>query len=125
MIKILHTDRGGEFLSNEFDDHLAKAGTVRNLTVHDTPEHNGVAERLNRTLLEKVRAMLHASGLPKFLWGEAIKHAVYLKNRTLTRILKDKTPFEALEGRKPNIADLHEFGAKVWVQAVSLTDARR
>jgi hypothetical protein len=59
QIKKLFSDRGGEF-------------------VHDTPEHNGIAERLNRTLLEKVRAMLHASGLPKFLWGETVKHAVYV-----------------------------------------------
>ena len=51
----------------------------------DTPEHNGVAERLNHTLLERVRAMLHGSGLPKFLWGEAVKHAVYLKNRASTK----------------------------------------
>src|ERR1700678_3783063 len=78
-IKRLHTDRSGEYLSKEFTDHLKQAGTLQNLTVHDTPEHNGVAERLNRTLLEKVRAMLHSSGLLKFLWGEAINHAVYLK----------------------------------------------
>src|SRR3984885_9069673 len=58
QIKKLHTDRGGEYLSNEFSDHLAKAGTVRQLTVHDTPEYNGVAERLNHTLLVKIQAML-------------------------------------------------------------------
>ena len=79
-IKKLHTDHGGEYLSNEFSNHLAKMGTIQNLLVHDTSEHNGIAERLNCTLLEKVQAMLHASGLPKFLWGEAINHAVYLKN---------------------------------------------
>ena len=53
-IKKLHSDRRGEYLSKKFSDHLGEKGTVRNLTVHDTPEHNGVAERLNRTLLEKV-----------------------------------------------------------------------
>ena len=46
-IKCLCLDRGGEYLSDEFSNHLKKAGTVRKLTVHDTPEHNGVAERLN------------------------------------------------------------------------------
>jgi transposase InsO family protein len=96
-IKKLFSDRGGEYLSKEFSDHLAQAGTVRNLTVHDMPEHNGIAERLNRTLLEKVRAILHASQLPKFLWGEAVKHAVYLKNRTSTKALDGKTPYEAPE----------------------------
>lgn len=114
-IKKLHSDRGGEYLSKEFSDHLAKSGTKRNLTVHDTPEHNGVAERLNRTLLEKVRAMLHASGLPKFLWGEAVKHAVYLKNRTSTKALDGKTPFEIFYGTKPNLSGLPEFGCEVWV----------
>ena len=79
-IKKLQTDRGGEYLSKEFSTHLAEAGTIRNLTVHDTPEHNGVAERLNRTLLERVQVMLLFSGLPKSLWGEAISHAIYLKN---------------------------------------------
>ncbi|KAJ3496166.1 hypothetical protein NLJ89_g10524 [Agrocybe chaxingu] len=53
-VKTLHSDRGGEYLSSEFSEHLQKAGTTRRLTVHDTPEYNGVSERLNRTLLEKV-----------------------------------------------------------------------
>ena len=57
-VKALRSDRGGEYTSDEFSAHLKKAGTIRKLTIHDTPEHNGVAERLNRTLLEKVRAML-------------------------------------------------------------------
>src|SRR6202522_2451734 len=90
-------------------------GTIQNLTVHDTPEHNGVAERLNRTLLEKVRAMLHSSGLPKFLWGEAINYAIYLKNRTGTKALDGKTPFKVFYGLKPNLKGLPEFGAQVWV----------
>ena len=70
-VKVLHSDRGGEYTGKEFVLHLRKNGTKQKLTVHDTPQHNGVSERLNRTILEKVRAMLHASGQPKFLWGEA------------------------------------------------------
>ena len=79
-IKRLRSDRGGEYLSGHFSKHLANNGTTRILTTHDTPEYNGVSERLNRTLLERTRAFLHSSGLPKFLWGEAIHHAVWLKN---------------------------------------------
>ena len=108
-------DCGGKYLSKEFSDHLAKSGTRRNLTVHDTPEHNGVVERLNHTLLEKVRAILHASGLPKFLWGEAIKHANYLRNQTSTKTLDNETPFKVYHGAKPNLGGLPEFGCKVWV----------
>lgn len=114
-IKRLRSDRGGEYLSDEFSQHLRAKGTERKLTTHDTPQHNGVAERLNRTLIERVRAVLHASGLPKFLWGEAIMHAVYVKNRTATRTLDGKTPYEMLYGKKPNLADLPVWGTRVWV----------
>ena len=114
-IKCLRSDRGGEYRSDEFSEHLKKAGTVRKLVVHDTPEHNGVAERLNRTLLDKVRAMIHDSELPRFLWAEATAHAVYLKNRTWTRTIGNTTPYELLNGHKPNIKDLHPWGCKVRV----------
>ena len=59
--------------------------------------------------------MLHESGLPKFLWAEATSHAVYLKNRTWTHTIGKMTPFELLNGRKPNIKDLHPWGCKVRV----------
>ena len=115
-IKCLRSDRGGEYLDGEFGKHLKAEGTIRKLTTHDTPEYNGVAERLNRTLLEHTRAMLHASKLPRNLWGEAVTHAVWLKNRTPTKALPDgKTPYEALYGRKPDLSQLKEWGSRVWV----------
>ena len=115
QIKKLRSDRGGEYLSGEFSNHLRQKGTIRRLTVHDTPEYNGVSERLNRTLLEKVRAMLHESQLPRFLWGEALAHAVFVKNRSWTRSLKNVTPLEVLTGAKPNLANLQVWGSRVWV----------
>ena len=114
-IKILRSDRGGEYLSGVFNKHLDSKGIRRHLTVHDTPEQNGVAERVNRTLLERTRAMLHAAHLPNMLWGEALMHAVWLKNRTSTKALNGKTPYEILTGNKPNLADLHEWGSKIWI----------
>jgi transposase InsO family protein len=87
-IKCLHADRGGEYLSETFINYLEKHGTERKLTVHDTPEENGVAERLNRTLMEKAHAMMITAQVPIFLWGEAVFHAVWLKNRTWTRVLQ-------------------------------------
>ena len=91
--KRLLTDHGGEYLSHKFNQHLAANGSKRILTTHDTPTYNGVAERLNRVLLECTQAFLHSSTLPKFLWGEAVKHTVWLKNRTATRALPNgKTP---------------------------------
>lgn len=114
-IKLLVSDRGGEYMSREFKAHLDAKGTRRRLTPHDTPEYNGIAERYNRIILDRVRAMIHASGLPRFLWAEAVRHANWLRNRTGTRALAGKTPFEAKYGRKPNLSNLHEWGTKVWV----------
>ena len=115
-IKTLHSDRGGEYTGKEFVVHLKKQGTRQKLTVHDTPEHKGVAERLNHTILEKIRAMLHASGQPRFLWGEAAHHAVWLKNCTPTKALDGKTPFEVATGKKPDLSGLREWGCRVWVR---------
>jgi hypothetical protein len=117
-IAALHSDRGGEYTSGEFDQHLARKGTRRSLTAHDTPEHNGVAERLNYTLANLVRAMLVGSGLPKSLWSYALMNATWLKNRIPTSALgkEGKTPFEMVYGRKPDLSRAREWGCKVMVK---------
>ena len=115
-IKVARTDRGGEYMSRAFDRHLAEKGTVRITALHDTPEYNGVLERLNRTGLERTWAFLHASGLLKFLWGEAISHVVWLKNRTTTHALSEgKTPYEMLYKTKPDLSKIFDWGAPIWV----------
>ena len=115
-IKCLHSDRGGEYLSNQFLGFLDGQGTESKLAVHDTPEENGVSERLNRTLMERVRAMLFTCQLTPKLWGEALMHAVWLKNRTWTTALPDNTtPYELVNGKKPNLSNVPEWGCKVWV----------
>ena len=95
--------------------YLKAAGMKQKLTVHDTLQHNGVAECLNHTLLEKVRAMLHESGLPCALWGEAVRHAVWLKNQTPTKALEGRTPLEAATGQKPDLSRARVWGSHVWV----------
>jgi hypothetical protein len=67
-----------------FTKFLQEQGMERQLTTHNMPEHNGVTESLNHCLLECMRTMLHQSGLPKMLWGEALNHAVWLKNCSST-----------------------------------------
>ena len=59
--------------------------------------------------------MLHASGLPKTLWGEALLHIVWVKNGSATRALDGKTPYEMLYGKKPHLGDLPVWGAKCWI----------
>jgi transposase InsO family protein len=114
-IKILRLDQGGEYLSKVFDQHLAAAGTAQKLTTHDTLQLNSIAERLNRTLLERIRAFAHMSGLPKTLWGEGLRHTTWLKNQMAMHALDGKTPFEVLFGVPPNLSGLHLWGCPVWV----------
>ena len=71
---------------------------------------------LPSTALEQTRAFLHASGLPKFLWGEAVSHVIWLKNRTTTRALPEgKTPYEMLYKTKPDLSRILNWGAPIWV----------
>ena len=84
QVKRLQSDRGGEYTSDAFSKFLAREGTERCLTTHNTPQHNGVAESLNRHLMERVHALLIQADLPKFLWAEAVQFVVWLKNHSLT-----------------------------------------
>jgi transposase InsO family protein len=114
-IKCLCSDRGGEYTGKEFSKFLQEEGSEQCLTTHDTPQHNGVSEALNRCLLECICAMMHATGLLKNLWGEAINHAVWLKNRASTRALGNVTLYERLYGEKPNLGGVPEWGQCIWV----------
>src|ERR1700678_2002459 len=115
-IKVLSSDRGGEYMGDEFVDYLKSKGTHQKLNIHDTHHQTGVAERRNRTIAERIRALLHSSGLPKNLWGEAAHHVVWLLNRTTTKAVEGMTPFEAAFGKKPNLKGVREWGEKVYVR---------
>jgi len=115
-IKYSRSDRGGEFMSKELKAHQDQKGTVRELTVHDSPPQNGVSERGMRTRAERARALLLASGLPRFLWAEAMKHVTWIQNRSASRALKNKTPYEMKFKKKPNLAGIQEFGAAAYVK---------
>ncbi|KAI5354607.1 hypothetical protein L3X38_007502 [Prunus dulcis] len=109
-VKSLRSDRGGEFMSNEFLTYCSEAGIQRQLTVAYSPKQNGVAERKNRTVIEMTKSMLHEKSLPYEFWAEAVHTAVYLLNRCPSKSLEKMTPFEAYTGRKPGIAHLKVFG---------------
>ena len=81
-IKILQSDNDAVFLSEAFNKFLTEEGTKRFLTVHDTPQQNGVVERMHGTIMSMVRVNLHAAKLPLKLWGEALKYSIFIHNRT-------------------------------------------
>nr|GFB84692.1 retrovirus-related Pol polyprotein from transposon TNT 1-94 [Tanacetum cinerariifolium] len=76
-----------------------------------TPQQNGVVEQRNRTLVEAARTMLIFSRAPLFLWAEAIATACFTQNRSIIHRRFNKTPYELINGREPDISFLHVFGA--------------
>nr|GEW03673.1 hypothetical protein [Tanacetum cinerariifolium] len=75
------------------------------------PQQNGVVERRNRTLVEAARTMLIFSRLHEFLWAEAVATACFTQNRLIIHKRYNKTPYELLRGRKPNVEYFHVFGS--------------
>ena len=74
------TNNGGQFCGNEFEDFCKKCGITRKKTTPYTPQQNGVAERMNRMLMEKVRNMLSSAGIGQEFWVEAVETTCYLVN---------------------------------------------
>lgn len=104
QIKILRSDNGGEFCGSVFENNSKHTVIIHQTSNPYTSEQNGSAERLNRTLVERVRCMVFDANLNKKLWREAINTAVYLRNRSSVSGLGNKTPFEIWFGKKPNIS---------------------
>ncbi|KAL4323733.1 hypothetical protein GQ457_11G029180 [Hibiscus cannabinus] len=92
-IKALRSDRGGEYLSQDFDELLKECGIVSQLTPPGTPQWNGVCERRNRNLLDMVRSMMSHTDLPTSFWGYALETAAFTLNRVPSKSVQ-KTPHE-------------------------------
>ena len=92
-IKILRSDRGGEYLSQEFQGYLRDNGILSQWTPPYTPQHNGVSERRNQTLLDMLRSMMNLAGLPKSFWDYALETVVYLLNKVPYKLV-NHTPYE-------------------------------
>jgi hypothetical protein len=96
--------------------HQDKKGTIRELTIHDSPPQNGTSERGMCTQAERARALLIASDLLQFLWEEAFKHSNWLQNRTPACANNSKTPYKMKTNKKPHLAGIQEFGATAYVK---------
>ena len=119
-IKILRTDRGGEFCSLEFRSFCDEVGIQRHYTAPYSPQQNGVVERRNRTVAAMTRSILKSSNMPSYMWGEAVRHSVYLLNRLPTKVLKGRTPHEAWSGRKPDLSHIKMFGCVAYMKTPSV-----
>jgi hypothetical protein len=114
-IKILRLDNGGEFASYEFNTFCKEVGIERELSTLYNSQDNGVAERKNYTILEVVKAMIPEQDLSMHLWAEATKTAVYVQNKSLHRVLGNKTPVEIFTGEKLEVSHSRIFGCLVYV----------
>ena len=94
QIGMLKTNGGGEYRSNESAQYLMKQQIEHEVTVPDSPEMNGLAERMNRIILEKAKCMCVHAGLPHSLWAEAASTATYVYNRLPNAPVKGKSPYE-------------------------------
>ncbi|GJT74846.1 retrotransposon protein, putative, ty1-copia subclass [Tanacetum coccineum] len=101
-IKSLCSDRGGEYMSQEFLDHLKEHGIIAHRTPPYTPQYNGVSERRNRTLLDMVRSMMSQTTLPKSFWDYALESVARILNMVPTKKV-DKTPFKDTQRKRWNI----------------------
>ncbi|KAH9650187.1 hypothetical protein KPL70_026271 [Citrus sinensis] len=116
-LKFLRTDNGLEYCNKMFDEFCSKEGIARHRTVRLTPQQNGLAERMNRTLMEKVRCMMIQSELPKGLWGETLLTACVLVNLSPSSALDFKTPYEKWCGKPANYSKLKVFGCTAYAHA--------
>lgn len=111
-IKSIRSDNGREFKNGLMEAFTKKAGIEHQFTVAYAHQQNGRAERWNRTLEEKIKALLFDSKLPKQAWGEAANHATYLMNRQICSV-HGKIPHELMFNEKVDLSNLQIFGAKM------------
>ncbi|CAL1360545.1 unnamed protein product [Linum trigynum] len=113
-LKCIRTDNGGEY-RGPFANFCKEHGIRQQFTPPKTPQLNGLAERMNRTLLERVRCLLSHSKLPQSFWGEALLAAVYVWNRSPSVPLKYDAPEKVWTGKEVSYKHLRVFGCKAFV----------
>lgn len=112
---IIRCDNGGEYKSNHMMDWCKTKGIQMDFTIPYSPQLNGKAERLNRTIMDKARALIFETIQDKTMWGEAVQVAVFLINRTPTKTVKT-TPYQMWYDKKPNLKYLQIFGISAYAK---------
>jgi hypothetical protein len=114
-MKMIRSDNGSEFKNTRIEDLCDDLGIRHQFSSTYTPQSNGVVERKNRTLIDIARSMLSEYNVSHSFWSEAINTACYCSNHLYCHGKLRKTPYELLNGRKPNIAYFRVFGYKCYI----------
>nr|GEX94943.1 hypothetical protein [Tanacetum cinerariifolium] len=107
---IIRTDNGTEFKNQVLKEYFDSVGISHQMSSVRTPQQNRVVERRNQTLVDAARTLLIFSHAPLFLWAKAIATVCFTQNRSIIHYRFNKTPYELINGRKPDISFLHVFG---------------
>ncbi|GKB24154.1 retrovirus-related pol polyprotein from transposon TNT 1-94 [Tanacetum coccineum] len=110
-VRYIRTDNGKEFVNQVLTEFYESVGISYQKSVLRTPRQNGIVERQNRTLVVAARTMLIFSKALMFLWAEVVATACYTQNRSLIHTRHNKTPYELVHGKKPDLTFLRIFGA--------------
>ncbi|MCF8701907.1 DDE-type integrase/transposase/recombinase [Corynebacterium sp. MC-10] len=113
-IKCVRTDNGGEYIGS-FHAYCKEHGIRHQRMPPKTPQLNGLAERMNRTLIERIRCLLFHSKLDKSFWGEALLTTVYVLNRSPCAPLQYEVPEKIWSGKNVSYKHLRVFGCKAFV----------
>nr|GEU76696.1 putative pol protein [Tanacetum cinerariifolium] len=100
-----------EFVNKPLTEYYERIGIFHQKTVPRTPQQNGIVERQNRTLVEAARTMLIFSKALMFLWAEVVATACYTKNRSIIHTHQNKTPYELVHNKNPDLTFFRVFGA--------------
>nr|GEV34156.1 hypothetical protein [Tanacetum cinerariifolium] len=110
LVIIKRTENDTEFKNQVLKEYFDSVGISHQVSSVRTPQQNGVVERRNWTLVEAARTMLISSHASLFLWAEAIATACYTQNKSIIHRRFNKTTYELINGKKPDISFLHVFG---------------
>ena len=114
IVKCVRTDRGSEFINQGFKDFCAQQGTKLETSAPFTPQQNGVAERMNRTLKERTRTLLVHAAANQSLWKEALETATWLYNVGPVSG-RPLSPTEMFFGYKPDVSLLRTWSCLLHV----------
>ena len=114
-IKIVRSDNGSEYISNEFKTYETNKGITHQYTHTYTPQQNGRAERYNRSLMECANALRFTAGMGQSMWGLAVDAACYLLNRLPSTRLGNHTPYELFFNMPPDSREKAVLGCECFV----------
>jgi transposase InsO family protein len=92
---VLHIDNGNEFMAAEFMSYCADEAVQCHSSTPYNPQQNSIVKQRNQTVMGMTRALLKQRGMPAIFWGEAVVTAIYILNRSPTKALNGRMPYEA------------------------------